>query len=173
LSSDRLGTAVGLADLESLLHLAHGLFDQTSAGCMRDSDALRLFSISNGPKCLSLEQMNGFPFLLPWACQEGVIRASEVSRDERLITAVLGCQLLLYYFDLSSVPSLRVLRRSSHTTRRSPSLWPGIRFRGDFERVSGTCIVCSPGKCELVVFSDGHTLSGELVWPGSSIVPGR
>jgi hypothetical protein len=132
MSPDCLQTAVDVKDLESLLHLGRALSDRSSVGRMRDSYALQLFSIPNCLRCLSAGQMNEFMFLLPWALQEEVIRAPELSRKERLMKAVLSLKLLLHYFDLSSLPRAKgVTQRFSKAeteavTFAEDSVWPRI-----------------------------------------------
>jgi hypothetical protein len=71
-------------------------------------------------------------FMLPWALQEEVIRAPELSRKERLMKAVLSFKLLLHYFDLSSLPRAKgVTQRFDQdetiaVTFTEDSIWPRI-----------------------------------------------
>jgi hypothetical protein len=104
LSPDCLETCCSVDDLESLLKLGAPLSDKSSVGRMRDSYALKLFCLSNCVKCLAADQINEFMFLLPWALQEEVVRSPNLSREDRLMKAVLAFKLLLHYFDLSSLP---------------------------------------------------------------------
>jgi hypothetical protein len=48
--------------------------------------------------------MNEVMYFIPWAIQEEVVRNSALSRDERLMKAILNFKLLLYDFDLSCLP---------------------------------------------------------------------
>jgi hypothetical protein len=71
---------------------------------MRDSYALRLFSLENCLKCLQGNQTNELMYLLPWALQEEVLRNPSLTREERLEKATLSFLLLYHYFKLSSLP---------------------------------------------------------------------
>jgi hypothetical protein len=132
MSPDCLETSISVTDLESLLHLGRALSDKSSVGRMRDSYALQLFSISNCLKCLSAGHVNEFMFMLPWALQEEVIRAPELSRQERLMKAVFSFKLLMHYFDLSSIPrapgvTQRFTREETiAVTFAEDSVWPRI-----------------------------------------------
>jgi hypothetical protein len=149
MSPDCLETPVSVADLESVLHLGRALSDKSSVGRMRDSYALQLFSIANCLKCLETGHENGFMFMLRWALQEEVIRAPELSREERLIKAVLR-------------------KRDD----RRP-LCRGFSLAADLELGFGFDPLRSSRRRALVFFSNGNPLFGELLWARSSIVPGR
>jgi hypothetical protein len=126
MSSDCLEMAVSVADLESVRHLGRALSDKSSVERMRDSYALQPFSISNCSKCLSPGHVNEFMFMLPWALQEEVIRAPELSCEEQFITAVLSSRLLLHYFDFTSLP-----RAKSITQRFTEDETVAVMFAGD------------------------------------------
>jgi hypothetical protein len=104
LSPNCLETCGSVEELESLLHLRAALSGTSAVGCMRDSDALKLFSVPDALKCLDANQINEFMDLMPWALQEEVFRNPQLSREERLMKAILSLKLLLHDFDLSSLP---------------------------------------------------------------------
>jgi hypothetical protein len=104
LSPDCLGTYVSVDELESLLQLGTVLTDKSSVGRMRDSYALKLFSLSNCIRCLDAEAYNEFMYLLPFALQEEVLRDTELPRDERLMRAILAFKLLMHFFELTCFP---------------------------------------------------------------------
>jgi hypothetical protein len=106
LSPDSVQNAVKGDDLESLLKLGAALQDKSSIGKMRDSYALKLFSLENCLKCLNADdQENELMYLLPWALQEEVIRSPTLSRQERLDKATLSFKLLIHDYLLSFFPS--------------------------------------------------------------------
>jgi hypothetical protein len=104
LSPDCLEKCVSVESLESLLHLGVALADKSSVGRMRDSSALKLFSLSNCLKCLNGRHVGKFMFLIPWALQTEVVRNGQLSREEQLMKAVLALNLLSHYFDPSCLP---------------------------------------------------------------------
>jgi hypothetical protein len=132
MSPDCLATAVSVVDLESVLKLGRPLSDKSSVGRMRDSYALQLFSISNCLKCLETGHVNEFMFMLPWALQEEVIRAPDLSREDHLMKAMLSFRLLLHYFDLSSLPRAKGVTqkfkqdKTTAVTFAEDSVWPRI-----------------------------------------------
>jgi hypothetical protein len=106
LSPDSIHNAVNGDDLESLLKLGAALQDKSSIGKMRDSYALKLFSLENCLECLNADDKEKeLMYLLPWALQEEVIRSPTLSRQERLDKATLSFRLLFHYYLLSFFPS--------------------------------------------------------------------
>jgi hypothetical protein len=119
LSPDCLASWVKVEELESLLHLGTVLTDKSSVGRMRDSYALKLFSLSNCIRCLDADAYNEFVYLLPFALQEEVVRNPDLSREDRLMRAILAFKFLMHLFDLSSLPPAEGVKqrfRSGETT---------------------------------------------------------
>jgi hypothetical protein len=87
--------------LEELLKLGTPLTDNTSVGKMRDSYALKLFSLSCCCQCADAEKLDDLMYLLPWTLQEEVIRSPTLSRGERLMKAIASFELLFHYYELS------------------------------------------------------------------------
>jgi hypothetical protein len=119
LSPDSVQNAVNGDDLESLLKLGAALQDKSSIGKMRDSYALKLFSLENCLKCMDADDKEKeLMYLLPWALQEEVIRSPTLSRQERLDKATLSFRLLFHYYLLSFFPHAPGVsqRFSSETT---------------------------------------------------------
>jgi hypothetical protein len=106
LSPDSVQNAVNGDDLESLLKLGAALQDKSLIGKMRDSYALKLFSLENCLECLEgQDKEKELMYLLPWALQEEVIRSPTLSRQERLDKAILSFRLLFHDSLLSFFPS--------------------------------------------------------------------
>jgi hypothetical protein len=116
LSPDSVNNAVNGEDLESLLKLGAALQDKSSIGKMRDSYALKLFSLKNCLDCLNTEDKEKeLMYLLPWALQEEVIRSPTLSRQERLDKATLSFKLLFHYYLLSFYPSAPGVSQRFHS----------------------------------------------------------
>jgi hypothetical protein len=80
-------------DLESLLNFGNALSDESSIGRMRDSYALRLFSLANCLNCVEKEGDFALLHLLPWVLQEEVAQSLALTRKERLEKASLSFYL--------------------------------------------------------------------------------
>jgi hypothetical protein len=132
MSPDSFDAVLDAENLESVLQLGPALLDKSSVGRMRDSYALQLFSYANCLKCLESDYMNEVMYLIPWAIQEEVVRNPALSRDERLMKAILSFKLLLHYFDLSCLPgqdgiSQRDAAGQTEVVTFAPdALWPRI-----------------------------------------------
>jgi hypothetical protein len=105
LSPDSLANIVTCEELQNILELGRVLTDKSSTAKMRDSYALKLFSLTNCFKCIESESLMELMYLLPWALQEEVFRSPGLSRQERLDKAILSFKLLLHYYHLSGFPS--------------------------------------------------------------------
>jgi hypothetical protein len=104
LSHDSFANAVTCDDLQTLLRLGRVLTDKSSTAKMRDSYALKLFSLTNCSKCIEAKNLMVVMYLLPWSLQEEVLRSHRLSRQERLEKAILARKLLFHYYQLSHFP---------------------------------------------------------------------
>jgi hypothetical protein len=132
LSPDSLEAALNAVDLEGILHLGAALRDKSAIGRTRDSYAIQLFSYRNCAKCLGQEYWNEFMYLLPWTLQEEVVRNPHLTREDRLLKALLSLKLLLHYFDLCSLPpsegvSQRYIPGKTQAVTFAPdATWPRV-----------------------------------------------
>jgi hypothetical protein len=91
LPPDLFANAVTCDDLQTLLRLGRVLTDKSPTAKMRDSYALKLFSLTNCSKCIEAKNLMAVMYLLPWSLQEQFLRSRRLSRQERFEKAILAC----------------------------------------------------------------------------------
>jgi hypothetical protein len=104
LKPDSVDHWVSALQLEELLQLGAPLTDSSSIGKMRDSYALKLFSLAGCSNCADAERILDLMYLIPWALQEEVVRSPTLSQEQRLMKAMMSFRLLFHYYELSSLP---------------------------------------------------------------------
>jgi hypothetical protein len=103
---------------DAILALGPALLDKSPIRLMRDSYALQLFAYVNCLKFIQKDELNGIMYLLPWTLQEEIVRSANMSREDRLMKAVLSFKLFIHYFHLTCLPKVSGFHRDSIAHRQ-------------------------------------------------------